>query len=277
MTDNSKTPRFTPPWERELKNMPIEERTPEVCLEAVKQNAKNFVCVPHALKSPEMCAIAVAQCGANLAHVPKALKTAELCAVAVKQKGRNLEYVPKAFKTPELCSAAVEQNADNKYYVPRALWTPEIQNASNMPSRERERCQFCREKYGVAYPEDIGFGKIVWWNVPYFAMGTVGCGLKSIPRIRSEKTRKAREDLEKWEKSEEAAYLSAQMEKAWKEYESARKKYESEHNKYTTFLSDPEFDDRDLTRDELAQLGINFDPYRRNKPVNKNPATQGEK
>jgi hypothetical protein len=164
-------------------------------------------------------------------------------------------------------------------------------------SEERKRCQFCKEKYGVEYPEDIGFGRIEWWNVPNFALGSVGHGLKSIPRIRSEKTLKAREDLEKWENSEEAAHLRAQIdvwrhppglteyrksmtrreraavkhqrEKEQEEYweahqieiKKAYKEYESAYEKYSAFLDDPEFDDRDLTRDELAQLGINFDPY----------------
>jgi hypothetical protein len=78
---------------------------------------------------------------------------------------------------------------------------------------QEEVKQFCMEKYGTAYPADVGFGHIVWWNVPYFAMPYKPSHMKSIPRLRSE---------------------------------------DAEAGSHC---------DKDLTPEQLALLGIDFNPY----------------
>ncbi|GHU67411.1 hypothetical protein FACS189447_09590 [Spirochaetia bacterium] len=46
--------------------------------------------------------------------------------------------------------------------------------------------------------------------------------------------------------------------------------YREEWRKRSSFLHDPEYQDRDLTPFELEQLGIDYDPYTHNKePVGK--------
>jgi hypothetical protein len=52
--------------------------------------------------------------------------------------------------------------------------------------------RFCKEKYGTEFPTDVGFGPIVWTNVPYFAMPYSPKFIKSVPYL--ENTAASRED-----------------------------------------------------------------------------------
>jgi hypothetical protein len=213
-----------------LKFVPEELKKPKLCREAVRQNGDNLAYVPEALRTPGLCEQAAQKNLHNFKHVPESFKTPELCAKAVELDGNNLQFVSDGFKTPELCAKAVEFNGDNLQFVPDGLKTRELcleaiinrpRSVAYVPSHialpaddprlseQTKRYLFCKAKYGSGYPKDIGFGRIEWWNVPYFAMGTVGGGLKSIPIISSGENQQSRE----------------------------------------------------LTRDELSQLGINFDPY----------------
>ena len=94
--------------EYNLKSIPFEFRTIELCEIAVTQNGLNLEFVPKALRTKELCEIAVEKNGWQLQHVPKDFKTIELCEVAVSNSGWALEFVPEEFKTLELCKYAIE-------------------------------------------------------------------------------------------------------------------------------------------------------------------------
>ena len=47
----------------------------------------------------------------------------------------------------------------------------------------QEAINFCKEKYGTAYPSDIGFGEIVWIHVPVLAWGDSPYGIPNKPYL----------------------------------------------------------------------------------------------
>ncbi|WP_196223112.1 DUF4116 domain-containing protein, partial [Roseibium sp. RKSG952] len=145
-----------------LQDVPEALWTPEMCLEAVRQNLALY-CIPEALQTPEMCLEAVRQnlprsgeakrragtCAGrppdggdvprsgemcleavrqNLAleYVPEALRTEEIRLEAVKQDGWALEFVPEDLRTEEACLEAVRQNGRALQFVPEDLRTEEM-------------------------------------------------------------------------------------------------------------------------------------------------------
>ncbi|MCR5256685.1 MAG: DUF4116 domain-containing protein [Desulfovibrio sp.] len=62
-----------------------------------------LACMPDELKTPELCMEAVKQYGVALRFVPKELRTAETCLVAVKQEAMAFKYVPEAMQTEDVC------------------------------------------------------------------------------------------------------------------------------------------------------------------------------
>jgi hypothetical protein len=102
-----------------LKKVPKEFRTPELCKRAVELNGTNIEYVPNKLITPELCKIAVAdKARAAIKYVPDKFKTPELYKYAVEQSGFNLKYVPDELKTPELYKIAVENDKNAFKYVP---------------------------------------------------------------------------------------------------------------------------------------------------------------
>nr|MCR5259589.1 DUF4116 domain-containing protein [Desulfovibrio sp.] len=63
--------------------VPMELRTRELCLAAVKADGMAIRDVPERLKTPEICLAAVQDAGVwALAEVPEAMRTAEICEAA---------------------------------------------------------------------------------------------------------------------------------------------------------------------------------------------------
>ena len=89
----------------------IEEQTPEIILEAVKQNGLDLEYVIN--QTFELCLEAVKQNGMALQYVK--LQTQELCMEAVKQNGMALQYVK--LQTQELSMEAVKQNGYAIQYI----------------------------------------------------------------------------------------------------------------------------------------------------------------
>jgi len=92
-------------WWNRLK----EEKTAEVCLEAVMFAGQTLQYVPPELRSAQVCLEAVNRFGWALKWVPPELRTAELCAAAVRQFARAIEHVPKGLR-PRV-EAAMKINA----------------------------------------------------------------------------------------------------------------------------------------------------------------------
>lgn len=109
-----------------LEDVPESQRTPEVCMEAVKIDREALEHVPDELLTPEVCMAAVQKDGYALKHVPDELRTPEIYLAAVKKNGRTLSYVPDALLTPEIYLAAVQNYGDALHSVPDELKTHEI-------------------------------------------------------------------------------------------------------------------------------------------------------
>lgn len=62
--------------------------------------------MPEHLKTPELCLQNVRENPSNLQYVPNALKTPELLTVALELDHTSLQYIPEELKTPELLKVA---------------------------------------------------------------------------------------------------------------------------------------------------------------------------
>lgn len=109
----------------DLRRIPYEFRTIEVCRAAITNNPLNFGAAPYSLKTPEFCEESIKASASNLSNVPQYLRSAELCNLAVRQSSSILGYVPIAHRTIELCRIAAE-NGCNLESVPEEHRTEEI-------------------------------------------------------------------------------------------------------------------------------------------------------
>lgn len=105
--------------------IPDNFKTPEMCLQAVKNYKSVLQYVPEELKTPELCMIAINEDSMSLEYVPEKLKTPELCLHAVQKNGIALKYVPEELKTLELCMVAIKESSWCFGYIPEELKTPE--------------------------------------------------------------------------------------------------------------------------------------------------------
>jgi hypothetical protein len=102
--------------------------------------------------------------------------------------------------------------------------------------------QFCKEHYGTAFPGDIGFGHIFWSHVPAFARLYSANHIANIPYIRP---LEAVMLYEQWCNEKLHEQNAAEF----------RKNIEEWHERID------KFPDKCLTAEQLAMLGIDFDPY----------------
>ncbi|WP_440970910.1 DUF4116 domain-containing protein [Peribacillus frigoritolerans] len=129
------------------------EKTPERCLEAVKQNGLTLKSVPKNLHSVTLCLEAVKQNALAIKHVSRKVLTNDICIEAVrnngtiiaystyipdefrtkklyleaiKQNGRALEYVPDKYKSESLCKKAIMQNGLALEFVPRNILSKDL-------------------------------------------------------------------------------------------------------------------------------------------------------
>jgi hypothetical protein len=110
-----------------LADVPVELRTPELCLVAVKKcGILALEYVPEELKTLKICRAAVKNNRRSLQYVPERLRTEKLCRVAINEDGLALEYVPENFKTLEICLAAVRKDRGALSYVPKRLKTEQF-------------------------------------------------------------------------------------------------------------------------------------------------------
>ena len=121
----------------------IEDQTPEICLEAVKENGFALQFVKE--QTPELCLLAVKKNGYALEFVKE--QTPEICIEAVKQDGRALQFVKE--QTPEICLEAVKQVCYALEFVKEQ--TPEIcieavkQNGTLLQYVRKQTPEICLE------------------------------------------------------------------------------------------------------------------------------------
>ena len=104
-----------------LQNIPKEQRTFELCYNAVKIDKMQLKFVPENHKTEELIKT-IRHHNGILKYTPFALKTYENCLDAVTRNACNIKYVPRKFKTVELCLAAIQNNA-NVYlkHIPKRI------------------------------------------------------------------------------------------------------------------------------------------------------------
>lgn len=85
------------------------EKTPEMCLDAVRQDGYALSEVPEDLATEEIYVAAVRERGNSLLHVPERARSREICLEAVRQDGQALRHVPQNLQDDEICRVAVSQ------------------------------------------------------------------------------------------------------------------------------------------------------------------------
>ncbi|GHT68718.1 hypothetical protein FACS189452_08860 [Bacteroidia bacterium] len=103
-----------------IKAEEVKKWTPELAMQAVKENGNNLKHIPEKMVTEDLCFAAVANKGEALQFALDKFKTAPLCDQAMKQNA-NLAflYVPDSVKTPKMCETAVNADGRNLQYVPR--------------------------------------------------------------------------------------------------------------------------------------------------------------
>ena len=124
-----------------LSQIRVNERTYEVCLDAVSKPPTPNVCVlkfvPEKHKTFELCSEAVKVDGLALWFVPSEFfstdpdKTCQMCLNAVTQNGQALDRVPEHIRDRYVCLAAVKQDGNALQFVPEAIKKiPEVRLAA---------------------------------------------------------------------------------------------------------------------------------------------------
>ena len=115
--------------------MPKEALTSEIYLEAVKNDTVGFEVgvfkkMPDEFKTPEICLEVIKKTPEAIKNnIPKELITEEICLEAVKKNGYMLEFVPEEFMTTPVCIAAINQTRNAHSYIPEHLWEGELLEA----------------------------------------------------------------------------------------------------------------------------------------------------
>ncbi len=109
-----------------LKDVPIPERTKDVCLAAIKAGRGDvwgLHFLPPALHLDQDVWDAAYANGIGFGHVPEACRSKDMCAKAVENWPLNLRFVPDAMKTPEMCADAFARDARACFFVPNDMKT----------------------------------------------------------------------------------------------------------------------------------------------------------
>ena len=114
----------------------IIDQTPDICMSAVQQNGEALRYVKH--QTPQICIEAVNNCSAALEYVQN--PSHEICMSAVTKNGLMLHYIDNP--SPELCLAAVKQNGMALKYIKNQ--TPDI--CINAVKQNGNALQYVHEK-----------------------------------------------------------------------------------------------------------------------------------
>ncbi len=109
-----------------FKSVPMNERTPELSMKAVRENGLLLGSVPESAMSEELCLEAVKNAPGVLKRVPARFKTRAVCLEAVSRNGSLLDLVPERLRDLETCMAAVRSDGDALMDVPANLRTQEL-------------------------------------------------------------------------------------------------------------------------------------------------------
>lgn len=116
--------------QRNLGLLPLELRTPAVCLAAVESDVGQCQHFPAEAWGERFVLDLFARCGPKrlwlaFGHIPDALKTPSICLQAVRSNGCALRHVPPHLRTDDLCVEALRNNGAALDYVPAHMRTLE--------------------------------------------------------------------------------------------------------------------------------------------------------
>jgi hypothetical protein len=104
----------------------IMSSTEKECWVALEENWKNIKCIPKELLTREMCLFAVKKCSYALEWVPQSMCTEEMCLIAVKEFWYTIKYIPLDMLTQEMCLIAVDQFRYAIDFIPRNMLTANL-------------------------------------------------------------------------------------------------------------------------------------------------------
>lgn len=107
-------------------DIPLEELTEQLCIDAIKDESGMLMHVPTALRTKSVCMEAVKQSGWALQYVPAHVQSYEIWELSVRTYGVALEHVPPQNITHELCVLAITHTAFAFKFVPVHLITKEL-------------------------------------------------------------------------------------------------------------------------------------------------------
>lgn len=114
---------------RTLQLVPKNLHSVALCLEAVKQNALAIKYVSRKIMTDDICIEAVRNDGTIIAYstyIPDEFRTKKLYLEAIKQNGKALEYVPDKYKSESFCRIAIMQNGLALEFVPKNILSKEL-------------------------------------------------------------------------------------------------------------------------------------------------------
>ena len=106
----------------DLRELPEEEQTPEICLAAVQKDGDMLKYVKN--QTSEICWAAIKNSRWSFSSVKEDLQTPEMCLFAVKRWDRALNFISN--QTPELCLASVRASPNSLQYIDSKLVTLEL-------------------------------------------------------------------------------------------------------------------------------------------------------
>lgn len=112
-------------WEN-LKYIPSEKITKELCDYAYNENYRAFIYFPDKYKTREMCEFVVSKDELLIQYCPDYMISLEMCESCLKKRGTLLEFIPNKFKTESICLLAVEQDCEALHFIPHDLFTNEF-------------------------------------------------------------------------------------------------------------------------------------------------------
>ncbi len=104
-----------------LAQVPVAERTRQLCFTAVEQNGIALEFVPREHQNKQICLTAILSNPMALAFMPREFTTAKICEYAVAKNGAALQYVPGDICTPKMCADAMNQRRAYSAFVPTDL------------------------------------------------------------------------------------------------------------------------------------------------------------
>ena len=114
-----------------LKDVPNEFKTLNICLIAIKGNGLALEFVPIQFQTETICKLAVKQNPMALEFVPDGLKTLKICTIAIKngESGfHSLKFINNNLLTEQLCITAIKKSVFAIKHIPNAYMTKVVKS-----------------------------------------------------------------------------------------------------------------------------------------------------